>query len=243
VALLFGGDGTVHRHLADAVAAQTKVLVVPAGSGNDFAAALGLKTARAALRAWKQFLRAPSNVRTVDLGRIEPLNGGAVHYFCCIGGAGLDAEANRRANAMPAWMRANGGYVLAVLQAIGAYRYPRIAVSAEEPPVMLQGRATLVAFANAPAYGAGMRIAPRAQMDDGKLDLVYARHVSKLRLLRFFPRVFKGTHVALDEVEYFQTSALRVESDPSVAVYADGEFICETPVEVRVAPQALTVIC
>src|SRR5688572_15782752 len=73
VALLFGGDGTVHRHLADAVAAQTKVLVVPAGSGNDFAAALELKTPRDALRSWKQFLRAQSNVRTIDLGRIEPL--------------------------------------------------------------------------------------------------------------------------------------------------------------------------
>jgi diacylglycerol kinase (ATP) len=242
VALIFGGDGTVHRYLSDAVAAQTKVLVVPVGSGNDFAAALGLKSPADSLRGWKQFLRDRNNVRSIDLGRIEPLNGGAVRYFCCIGGTGLDAETNRRANAQPAWMRARGGYVLAALRAIAAYSYPEITVSAEEPPLSLEGRATLVAFANAPAYGGGMRMAPNARMDDGKLDLVYARHISKPRLFRFFPRVFQGTHIALEEVEYFQSKCLRVETQPAMAVYADGEYVCETPVEVRVVPQALTVI-
>ena len=259
IALIFGGDGTVHRHLGDAVAAQTKMLVVPVGSGNDFAAALGLKSPADALRAWERFLSwchperarvlreskdlGPGQcVRTIDLGRIEPLNGGAVRYFCCIAGTGLDAATNLRANAMPSWMRARGGYVLAALRAIAAYRYPEISVSVEEPPVALDGRTTLVAFANAPAYGGGMRMAPRALMDDGKLDVVYARYISKPRLLRFFPRVFKGTHLTLEEVEYVQTASLRIESRPATPVYADGEYICETPVEVGVVSGALNVI-
>jgi diacylglycerol kinase family enzyme len=104
------------------------------------------------------------------------------------------------------------------------------------------GPATLVAFANAPFYGGGMRMAPRAQLDDGKLDLCFVRCAGKVRLLTFFPTVFFGAHLRLPEVEYVQADRVRVASDPPLDVYADGEFVCRTPVEVSVRPRALRVI-
>ena len=102
--------------------------------------------------------------------------------------------------------------------------------------------ATLVAFANAPSYGHGMRIAPRARLDDGKLDVCFVRRTSKLRLLRLFPTVFSGGHLSLPEVEYAQCSALKIESERPLDIFADGEFIGCTPAEVRVRPRALRVI-
>src|SRR6266849_5555350 len=71
--LVFGGDGTVHRHLAQLVGLKLPVLVVPCGSGNDFARALKLRSVRDSLVAWRQFAAGGNNVRTIDLGIIREL--------------------------------------------------------------------------------------------------------------------------------------------------------------------------
>src|SRR5438128_12579623 len=70
--LIFGGDGTVHRHLEQLAKLQLPVLVVPRGSGNDFARALNLNRIRHAITAWKTFVSNAANVRTIDLGVIRP---------------------------------------------------------------------------------------------------------------------------------------------------------------------------
>ena len=123
--LIFGGDGTIHRHLSQLVNLQLPVLVVPHGSGNDFARALNLRSVRDSVKAWRKFLSDANNVRTIDLGVIsplvtDPLNLGAApppqhHYFCCVGGVGLDAEVARRASNLPRWLRRHGGYALSLL--------------------------------------------------------------------------------------------------------------------------------
>src|SRR5258706_5428450 len=120
IILLFGGDGTIHRHLSQLVRLGLPVLVVPAGSGNDFARALGLRRMRDSLAAWRRFCANRDNLRAVDLGIITPLTGaagaplphGSSHYFCSVGGVGLDAEVARRANDLPRWLRGHGGYAI-----------------------------------------------------------------------------------------------------------------------------------
>lgn len=256
--LVFGGDGTVHCQLAAAVQAQTPLLPVPVGSGNDFARALGIENRQQALAAWKKFCAGGGNLRQIDLGCIqspplelprppgnwkpEPGN-----FFCCVAGVGLDSEANRRANAMPAWLRARGGYVLGLLRALASFHPPRISVEqldgqSGEILLRVSEPAMMVAFANAPSYGRGMRIAPRAQLDDGRLDLCFVRRTGKLRLLRLFPSVFSGGHLGLPEILYRQASRVYVESETPLEVYADGDYVCRTPVEISVAPRALLVI-
>ena len=244
--LVFGGDGTVHRHLAAFVESKTPMLVVPHGSGNDFAVALGVRTRDDALAAWKKFQAGAGKVRQVDVGRITPLSqpGAAPVYYCCVAGAGVDSEANRRANAQSAWLRRHGGYTLAALQAIFSFRPLRITIEAagEPAPPALSEPGWMVAFANAPTYGGGMRIAPRAQLDDGKLDVCFLRRTGRLRLLRLFPRVFSGGHLASPHVTYFQAAGLRVQTESPLDVYADGDYVCRTPVEVGILPGALRVL-
>src|SRR6476620_1989562 len=70
--LIFGGDGTIHRHLAALVALKRPTLVVPCGSGNDFARALKLRSIGDSLHAWRKFLTSGKNVRTIDIGTIRP---------------------------------------------------------------------------------------------------------------------------------------------------------------------------
>src|SRR6266550_3866331 len=96
--LIFGGDGTIHRHLPALVRLNLPVLIVPAGSGNDFARAFNLRSIRDSVQAWRGFESGGLQVQAVDLGVITPAATPAQsHYFCCVAGCGLDSAAARRA--------------------------------------------------------------------------------------------------------------------------------------------------
>ena len=79
-------------------------------------------------------------------------------------------------------------------------------------------------------------------MDDGLLDVCIVGGVDPLRLLRLFPTVYSGNHLKVREVEYFQAPQVRIETEQPLDVYADGEYVCPTPVEVAVREKALKVI-
>jgi len=256
--LIFGGDGTVHRHLGSLVKLELPVLVVPAGSGNDFARALGLSRVADSLAAWRKFVAEGSEPRPVDLGTIKPLAIPATvlpgtvaaeqKYFSCAAGVGLDGEIARRANALPRWLRAHGGYALSLPGALLGFEPFHLKLCMTSPTndalFVAQREQPVVAavFANTPFYGGGMKIAPKAQMDDGKFDVCLIREISKLKLLGVFPSVYFGKHLGLREVESFSSSFLRVETDRPLDIYADGEFVCRTPVELGVACRVLKVI-
>ena len=255
VILLFGGDGTLHRHLGQLVRLGLPVLVVAAGSGNDFARSIGLGRVRDSLTAWRKFCGDSANVRSVDLGVIAAVEnaGGApaphgTRYFCCVAGVGLDGEVARRANRLPRWLRGHGGYVLTVVPTIFTFaplptKILTLADAKNESWSLRSNQPTLVAaFANTPSFGGGMKIAPRAKMDDGLLDICIVGAVAPLRLLRLFPSVYSGHHLSIPEVEYFQASRVRVETEPSLDVYADGEYVCPTPIEVGVHRAALKIV-
>jgi diacylglycerol kinase (ATP) len=252
VILLFGGDGTIHRHLGQLVKVGLPVLVVPAGSGNDFASSLGLRRVRDSLAAWRSFCIGNTNARAIDLGIISAvLNAGdapsmqGTRYFCCVAGVGIDGEVARRANQLPRWLRGNGGYALSLVPTIFTFSpFPmKILTSPDlassEWTVRSDQPTFMAAFANTPLYGGGMRIAPRAKMDDGLLDVCIVGALRPLRLLRLFQKVYSGNHL---KVEYFSASRVRVETEHPMDLYADGEYVCRTPFEIGVQRAALKVI-
>jgi diacylglycerol kinase (ATP) len=278
VILLFGGDGTIHWHLGQLVALGLPVLVVPAGSGNDFARALSLRRVRDSVAAWRKFCQGPSNVRTIDLGVItqleaaggsppvlverrsapyEPARNPALspRYFCCVAGVGLDGEVARRANTLPRWLRGHGGYVLSLAPAILRFAALPMKIltpmaTAGEPrsasraswEVRSDQPTILTAFANTPTYGGGMKIAPHAQMDDGLFDVCIVGGIDPFKLACMFPTIYFGRHLRIREVQYFSTASARIETEHALDVYADGEYVCRTPVEVNVEVGALRVL-
>jgi diacylglycerol kinase (ATP) len=247
ILLIFGGDGTIHRHLSQLVKLNVPVLVVPAGSGNDFARALGLRRVRDSLAAWRRFCAGHGNLRTIDLGTISlPADANAPHYFCSVAGIGLDTEVARRANALPRWLRGHGGYVLTLAPTIFRFAAFLMKISTlengEDWRTRNNRRTLLAAFANTSTYGGGMKIAPHAKMDDGQLDVCVIASINPIKLAGLFPSVYFGKHLRLRAVNYFQSSRARVETDRPLDVYADGEFVCRTPVEIGIAPGALKVL-
>jgi diacylglycerol kinase family enzyme len=255
--LLLGGDGTIHRHLGQLVKLGMPVLAVPAGSGNDFACSLGLRRLSDSLTAWRKFCSGLANVRDIDLGIISPVpSPGEVpsiqgtRYFCCVAGVGFDGEVARRANRLPRWLRGHGGYVMSVAPSIFTFDpIPMRVLTEREDSATTNGwevrcdQPTLIAAcANTPLYGGGMKVAPKAKMDDGLLDVCIVGALRPVRLLRLFPTVYSGNHLKVPEVEYFPASRVRVETGDPMDVYADGEFVCRTPVEIGVQRAALKVI-
>jgi diacylglycerol kinase (ATP) len=87
-----------------------------------------------------------------------------------------------------------------------------------------------------------MKVAPRAQMDDGLLDVCIVGGVDPFKLFCMLPSVYTGHHLNMREVEYFQADRARIETEYPNAVYADGEYVCQTPVEVGIQPGALRVV-
>jgi diacylglycerol kinase (ATP) len=237
-ALIFGGDGTVHRHLVQLHRYKIPTLVVPTGSGNDFAKALGIRNVEAALRAWQQFCADGKNVREIDLGMIRAR--GQEILFCCVAGVGMDAEANARANRMPQWLKSRGGYVLAALQSLVAFKPVEMSVKTVQREI--RRPAFFVAVGNAHRYGGGMKVTPRALPDDGLLDICVLSKLNKLKLLCWVPTIFFGGHLRLKQVEYFQAELVRIETGRELELYADGDFACKTPVEIGVVRRALRVI-
>ncbi len=243
--VIFGGDGTIHRHLSRIVPLGLPLLIVPAGSGNDFARALGIRTVQHSLHAWRTFCEQKDNLRTIDLGTIT--SGDGSHLFCCVAGVGLDAEVSRRANYLPRWLRARGGYALSLIPTLFRFApFPMKILEPGEGSALWKPRINrptmLAAFANSSVYGAGMKIAPEARMDDGLLDACVIRALDPFRLFYLFPNVYSGRHIDFREVEYFKAPRLRVETERPLDVYADGEYVCQTPAEFSVQPKAVQVI-
>jgi len=245
VAVLFGGDGTIHWHLAELVDLGVPLLVIPCGSGNDFARSLGIRSMRDSAEAFRRFENDGSTLRSIDLGVIctESATGpGRGHYFCCVAGVGIDGNIARRANRLPSWLRGRGGYAISAPREFIRFKpFPRMKVSVNgnsgtsKPTI-------LAAVANTPMFGGGMQIAPHANLDDGKLDLCIVNAMSVLKLFCLFPTVYLGRHLGFQEVEYAQTPHVRIEAEYPIDVWADGEYISQTPVSIGISHKVLKVL-
>ncbi|MGN6127305.1 MAG: diacylglycerol/lipid kinase family protein [Humibacter sp.] len=234
--VVVGGDGMVS--LGVNLVAETDVAlgIVATGTGNDMARTLGLPIddPDAGIARLKDALcREP---RRIDLGRVR--HGELSTWFGCVLSAGFDAVVNERANRMTR-PRGSSRYTLSMVRELLTFR--PIAYRLEVDGVTSDRSAMLVSVANGRSIGAGMMITPDAQLDDGMLDLFVVEAMSRLKLLRVFPRVFKGTHTSLPEVSIVRARSVKLQAEGAIA-YADGERVGPLPVEVTVVPRAMSVL-
>ncbi|HEY6933550.1 MAG TPA: diacylglycerol kinase [Marmoricola sp.] len=227
--VVVGGDGMVHVAVQALAGSATRLGLVPAGTGNDVARYLGLpradpETAAAVVAAGRE--------RVIDLARVGPT------YFVTVLCAGFDAVVTERANRMR-WPRGQMRYNLATVAELSTFRpLPYVLdVDGEER----RFDAMLVSVGNGPSYGGGLRITEGARIDDGLLDIVVIRPMSKVELVRTYPKLFKGTHVHHRDYRHYQGKRVTIAA-PGVTAYADGERIATLPLTVEVAPAALKVL-
>jgi YegS/Rv2252/BmrU family lipid kinase len=230
VAAALGGDGLVGA-LADGLresGGDGLLAILPGGRGNDFARTLGIPRDAVGAAA----LIANGRERAIDLGVCGD------RAFVGIASCGFDSDANRIANATR--VPGDAAYVYGALRALAGWRAARFELELDGEPLVHVGYS--VAAANGRRYGGGMVLAPGASLDDGAFDVVTVADVPRRRFLRGLPRVFRGTHVANDEVAVRRASELRIAADRPFTLYADGDPIAELPATVRTAPAAVRVI-
>jgi YegS/Rv2252/BmrU family lipid kinase len=229
VAVALGGDGLVGT-LAGALSGSGATLaIVPSGRGNDFARVLEIPTDPAAAAR----LAYEGDPRAVDVGDV----GGK--SFVSIAGYGFYSDANRIANEAKL-VRGNLVYAYAALRAIAQWKMARFTVTVDGERHEMEGYS--VAVANSKAFGGGMYMAPDAELDDGKLDVVMVSKSSKWRYVRGIPEAFKGTHVQRPTVHCLRGEVVEIDADRPVTVYADGDPLAELPATITVARRALNVI-
>ena len=225
-----GGDGTSHRTLQALVGKRAVLGFIPIGRGNDFPLNLGIREDL----DFACDLLLHGRVRRIDVIQID-----SGEYMAGVGGIGFDSEVNAAANRI----RRFGGRKSYFLLALGkAFSYRPKQISLRLDRESITRTVLLAAFGNLRSYGHGMQITPRAEPDDGLLDVCLIDPVGPFRFYRFFPRVYAGKHLARPEVHYFQSSSARVDSSVPLAFFGDGEFLCRTPFSLRVIPQALQVL-
>lgn len=227
-----GGDGMMHLVLQAVAGTTTPMGIIPAGTGNDLAAALELPRGDVAA-ATDVILRAlRDGGRTIDAVRA----GGG--WFACVLGAGFDSRVNDRANRMT-WPRGRMRYNRAMLAELRVFRPLPFTITADGQT--WETEAMLVAVGNAVSYGAGMKVCPDADVADGLLDLTILGPVSKPEFLRTFPKVYSGTHKAHPAVTMLRARSVTLTCQ-GVTAYADGEYLADLPITCDVQPRALHVL-
>ena len=226
-----GGDGLIHDLLPILLKYSLPLLVIPAGTGNDFARTLGLHRKRIST-----LLELPTKRESsaVDVGMIYHSN--RETPFVQVLSTGFDSVVNERANNFKA-VKGKSKYVLAVLQKV--WRFHAVDFEISVDGAKQSRRATLVCIANGTSYGGGMQIVPHAKNNDSYLDVMIVDEVSPLRLLMVFPRVFFGSHVKDPKVHFVTGREVLISG--ATTAFADGERITELPIRVCLAQQTLQV--
>ena len=226
--LVHGGDGTVNEALQPLVGGPTPLAVWPGGTANVLARELGLPRDLEPL------------AETVAAGRLRRVSVGRAgeRYFLLMAGVGLDAALVRAVSPRLKRLTGEGAYWVAGLTEL-AHWHPRRFV------VEIDGRqhaATFAVIANAASYGGGLRLAPRARMDDDLLDYCLFDWTERRRFLRYLAAGFSGSHLGLPGVTYRQAGRATAHGGEDVAVHVDGELSGSLPMSFECAPAALSLV-
>jgi diacylglycerol kinase (ATP) len=242
-----GGDGTIQEVLNGLMAtghgpdgAPPQLGIVPAGRGNDVARGVGLSPTDP---MDSLAIAAGDRTQPLDVGKATD-EGDVARHFAAAGGVGFDAQvAWTMAVNRKAWMRGEAGYFLATLNELRRYRNRdlRVTLRGDGGERVVEQRSLFIAFANGPFYGGGMQICPGASTNDGWLDICIVGDLSRLEALRELPGIYKARHVNNPKVEIVPVRGLRIEGDGQTRVHLDGEPFGGLPLEVSVAPGAVSV--
>lgn len=234
-----GGDGTAHlvvnRLLERGAGERVAFGLIPAGTGSDLARCLGLP--QRPLDGWRRLRDAAP--RPIDALEVTT-DAGARRFVVNVASAGVSGAVDERVNAIAD--RGRFTYQRQTLAALWHYQpVPcRVLADGEE---LYDGGFFVVAVANGRSFGRGMRIAPRASLDDGLADVVLVEALPFWQVPLRMPRLLAGRHLEMDVVRFTQARTVRLEPRGEMPPFdVDGEVMASGPATIRVLPGALRVL-
>jgi diacylglycerol kinase (ATP) len=225
-----GGDGTLNNILPGAIDEDAIVGVIPAGTANDLARAVGISLDPQQAIAHLT----DGRVRKVDLLEID----GGEGWAAVAVGVGIDARTVERARQMGERQVGRGpSYVAAAISELGDDLSTRLRLQIDGEG--WEGDALLVQVANCPNHGGAFTIAPGAEIDDGRLDVVLVETMERGRALELIPRIFAGDHLNLPEVRRWSAREVTIAQPHAGPAIIDGEVVHRERIRMRVAPGRL----
>ncbi|HEV2234162.1 MAG TPA: diacylglycerol kinase family protein [Terriglobia bacterium] len=237
-----GGDGTVHYVVNGLFPDDIPLGIIPLGRGNDFARGLGIPFNPR--EAAKILLKGAA--REIDLAQVrgadDPPQKGDTRpvVYMCIGGVGFDSVVNRYANDRARRVHGRLAYLWGILRCLKSYRAQPLELISDGRNY--SGEIMFAVAGNNTSYGDGVKMTPRARLDDGRLDVCIVPRMSKWELLRWIPSAYRGRHLAHPRIVYFQASRITLRSTAPLELFGDGEFLQELPATIEVMGRALRVM-
>lgn len=225
-----GGDGTIREALAPLAGSPTALGLLPCGTCNDLALALAVPLREEA--AIGNLLR--GEVRAIDLGRAGD------RFFATIAAFGFDAQVSRRMERAQGPLSGRVRYVLEALRHLARYQPARVRLGGDFGEI--EQEVLQVSIANARSYGGNLCVAPNADLGDGLFDVVVVNAVPRRAILSLMVRLFWRGHLRHPAVRVERTACLRLHTDEPHSVYADGDYLGQTPLALEISPAALRVV-
>jgi len=236
--IVVGGDGTLQPLLGALREREHELALLPMGSGNDLARALGLRG-----RPWSGLIPLLKNgpATAMDLGELQ-IEGRGTAYFASSLGVGFDATVGQRVQSSNLRLRGQLRYLAATFAALGGFKPWRVEVSLDDGPVQA-AHYLLASCLNTPTYGAGMRAAPGALIDDGRLQFLGARGWGKFTAPIALPLMLAGLHRGLPGIDLISFQRARYQAAEPLPLLLDGEPTSPAAqFAVSVRPKALRVV-
>lgn len=229
-----GGDGTVNEAINGIRTAgaldRVRIGILPFGTGNDFAAALGIP---AEIDSALETLLRGKELR-VDLGELNN------RVFVNTSGGGFIAQVSVAVTPQLKTITGRLAYLIGGAQALWEFEPVQATVTLEPGNTRIALGLYAFAVCNSRLIGGGKLIAPEAIIDDGLLDVCLIEEMSALEFVGLARKVAEGDHINDPRVQYYQASRVRIELAREVHVNTDGEVFSATSCEYRVLPRAAT---
>ena len=227
-----GGDGTLHEIINGMLSRhdgrKIPIGIIPGGSGNSYMHDLQLTDP---LKAAKAIIN--GKTRALDTAKVEVNH--IIKYSNNMIGWGLVTDVGNQAEHFR-WLGTNRYTILSVVEVLRHKSRPAALIMDDKK---IEDEFTFIIACNSIHVGKGMKMAPKARLDDGLIDLIVIRSgVSRTRLLQVLPKLFDGSHINEPELEYYQTSHFSLIPETDEILNIDGEIMGSTPIQVDVIPKA-----
>ena len=230
-----GGDGTLHEIVNGILTRndgqKIPIGIIPGGSGNSYMHDLGLtnpiEATNAIIRGQKRLV----DTIYIDANHVK-------QYAMNMIGWGLVADVGKMAEKCR-WIGPRRYTILSVLEVFRKKNHFATLIMDNEK---IEDDFTFIIACNSIHVGRGMKMAPKAKLDDGLIDLIVVRsNITRSRLLQTLPKLFDGTHIDEPEVSYYQTSQFSLHPKKNVTINIDGEIMGSTPIKVKMIPRTIEI--
>jgi diacylglycerol kinase (ATP) len=230
---LIGGDGTNFQVINGLLKNHDHnllppVAIIPTGSGDSFALDLGITNYADGVKAI-----AENNIKPVDVLSFTFEND--LYYCINMVGTGFVTEVAKIAAKFKFLQSLS--YVVGVVYRIVFLKFHKVELKVNNE--IISGEKCFIEFCNSRYTGGKMLMAPQARIDDGYFDIIIASKLSRFKLLKAFPKIFKGTHLALDGVRTIKTKQAQLITEKPETMLPDGEIFGTTPTEINILPKKI----